>query len=231
MTSIYGIDPGFTGAAARIAPDSALSYDPLPVKKFTTKIGRKTKTESQMDMQKFVSWASYMDPTKSFVFLELPDSAGGQNKSSGIKLLKGLGQMEGILTAFGVPWAWIKPKDWQQLIWGLDDYVKVPQESTRKGKVITKLVTDTKATSVACARRLWSDHDFLYGVTEKRSGPARTKPGRWGFMDAALIAAAGKKIARHSGALEYWQEFAGPNATRPYPGRSKSHIEFLNTIR
>lgn len=71
-----------------------------------------------------------------------------------------LGYLHGILAANKIPFVEVQPKIWQKCVWSNKDLVITYKKSVIKGKEVTRKVTDTKQTSINCAKRLFPNIDF-----------------------------------------------------------------------
>lgn len=71
------------------------------------------------------------------------------------------GFLVGMLVAHKIPYTLVQPKEWQGEIWINADMVVNYKKITQKnGKVINRKETDTKATSINAAQRLFPSVDF-----------------------------------------------------------------------
>lgn len=71
------------------------------------------------------------------------------------------GFLTGLLVAHKIPYTLVQPKEWQGTIWTSADMVVNHKKVTQKnGKVINRKETDTKATSINAAQRLFPSVDF-----------------------------------------------------------------------
>lgn len=71
------------------------------------------------------------------------------------------GFLIGLLVAHKIPYTLVQPKEWQGEIWTNADMVVNTKKITRKdGKEINRKETDTKATSINAAQRLFPSIDF-----------------------------------------------------------------------
>lgn len=71
------------------------------------------------------------------------------------------GFLIGLLVAHKIPYTLVQPKEWQGYIWTNADMVVSNNKITQKnGKVVNRRETDTKATSINAAQRLFPSVDF-----------------------------------------------------------------------
>lgn len=71
------------------------------------------------------------------------------------------GFLLGLLVAHKIPYTLVQPKEWQGGIWTNADMVVTHKKVTRKdGKEIYRKETDTKATSINAAQRIFPTVDF-----------------------------------------------------------------------
>jgi len=83
-----------------------------------------------------------------------------------------LGLLEGMTIAYSLPFIKVKPKDWQKEMWEGVTPIKTIVKGKKK--------TDTKATSLVAAQRLFPGDKFL--------GSERSKVPHDGIVDGLLIA-------------------------------------------
>ena len=76
------------------------------------------------------------------------------------------GELLGLLCANKIPYVLVAPKEWQSEMWSCKDvvvkYKKCQRKNKKTGEVTeyTKKETDTKATSIKAAQRLFPNMDF-----------------------------------------------------------------------
>lgn len=93
------------------------------------------------------------------------------------------GVLEMAIAANNIPYTKVNPKEWQKVAWQGVEPVKISTgKKTKDGNL--KYKTDTKATSLVAANRLFPNESFL--PTE------RSKKPHDGLIDAALMAWYGK---------------------------------------
>lgn len=96
------------------------------------------------------------------------------------------GFLTGLLVAHKIPYTLVQPKEWQKEIWTNADMVVSHKRVTRKdGKEINRKETDTKATSINAALRLFPSVDF------RKSGRCRKIDDN--KVDALLMAEYGRR--------------------------------------
>lgn len=158
MTKIYGAcDPGINGGIAFILADGSLELYTIP------KVGNK------VDYRELASLLSKYRGGDVYFCIEDVHSIFGSSAKSNFSfgLIKGFKM--GVCFESGYSVDLVPPKKWQKEIWNTTDIVK-------KGNGRT----DTKATSLLAAKRLFPNESFLKG--------SRSKKPFDGLYDAALIA-------------------------------------------
>ncbi len=78
------------------------------------------------------------------------------------------GFLVGLLCANNIPYNLISPSVWQKEMWGNSDIVATYKEVVVKGKKISKKETNTKQTSLNCAKRLFPTMDFRKSERAKK---------------------------------------------------------------
>lgn len=103
----------------------------------------------------------------------------GVGASANFQFGRSLGILEGVISALHIPFTKVSPKIWQKEMWlGISPVQTNTGKKTKEGNI--KFKTDTKATSLLAAKRLYPDLDFR--ATE------RSKKAHDGIVDALLIA-------------------------------------------
>ena len=150
-----GIDVGKNGGIAIIS-DQGVQLHTIP------KIGTKV---DYIELNKI-----FTDLPKDCVFcIEDVHSIYGSSAKSNFSFGEIKGILTGMVVSNGFRWELVQPKKWQKEVWTNGDMVKK-----------TNNRTDTKATSLLAAKRLFPDQTFL--ATKRSSKPHD------GLFDAALIA-------------------------------------------
>lgn len=171
---IIGVDPGMNGAWVAIdGSSSPISRMVLP------RIGK----TGPVDIPAVIEWVQNLhleDYEKVVLSYEDVHPLYGVSVSSTGSLMEGKGIIEGVLysAAYGLKNASViplAPKRWQKEIWLTHD------------KVFKASKVDTKATSLAAAKRIWPSDKFL--------ASERSKTPHDGIVDAMLIAEAARRIS------------------------------------
>lgn len=163
-----GIDPGKTGALAYIDTDSGKHGSIV-----MPQIG------NEIDINKFCDFMRQLTLGDHHVITEDVHSIFGASAKSNFTFGRVVGGIEWALVALGCKYTKVAPKMWQKEMWeGVKPVQINTGKKTSKGNV--KYKTDTKATSLLAAKRLFPKDDFL---KSKRS----TVPHD-GIVDALLIA-------------------------------------------
>ena len=171
-TIIIGIDPGKDGAIAVYFDDGKITYDKSPV------IGKEIDIHEYVEILKtVVEWCNKYD-RKIMAFVEDVHALYGSSASSTFNFGGSVYMARTALIALGIPFVLIKPKQWQAKCW---QGVKL-QKKVEKGKA----KTDTKATSLLAAKRLFPEEGFL--ATERSRVPHD------GIVDACLLAYYGRNF-------------------------------------
>ena len=90
------------------------------------------------------------------------------------------GLLKGIIIASELPYNLVQPKTWQKDIWSNADVVHEYKKVAKNGEVVTRIVINTKATSIIAARRIFPNTDL-------RKTP-RSKNADDNKVDSLLIA-------------------------------------------
>lgn len=116
------------------------------------------------------------------VYLELIRGFAGTSKLSMTKMMEHYGVLQASLVCAGIQYTCVPPQTWQKEIWISADMVY--EGFTKSGKP----KTDTKATSLNSAERLFPNEDLRYGDNEKKGKGKERGLMHQGLMDAVLIA-------------------------------------------
>jgi len=163
MVSI-GIDVGKKGAIAVIGHDKKIvDYCKIPLIK-----------EKEIDITALAEIFKQYNTTYeiSVVGIEDVHSIFGAGAKANFQFGRCLGLLEGMTIANGLRWIKVAPKAWQKEMWEGVSVIK------KKSK--GKMKTDTKATSLVAAQRLFPGEKFL--------GSERSRVAHDGIVDALLIA-------------------------------------------
>jgi len=162
-----GIDPGYNGFITVINENrEILDKYPMPVKKKLREVDGET-------LANFL--AKWCAGDKQYcLYVEDVHAIFGSAAGSTFTFGKNVGMLLGALEAEAFSYKLVAPKLWQKHVWISKDIVRVPSSS---GKT---MVTDTKATSLNAAKRLFPGGDF-------RKSTRATQPHD-GMVDSLLIA-------------------------------------------
>ncbi len=157
-----GVDVGASGAIVGID-----EYSRIVLKERVPKIKNK-----KVDKRALGDIFKKLKGKDVFIMIEDVHSIHGASAKSnfsfgGIKWMK-----EAFCMAFDLPYSLVAPKKWQKAIWTSSDMVYK--------KITPRKVTDTKATSLIAAKRLFPGEDFL--------ATKISKVPHDGIVDAVLIA-------------------------------------------
>ncbi len=169
MVSI-GIDVGKKGALALLSHDKKLRlYEAIPLINKEIDVTELSKI--------FKLWNSTYDI--GIVGIEDVHSIFGAGAKANFQFGRCLGLLEGFTIANGIPFIKVAPKAWQKEMWeGVDIIKDNTGKKTKQGNI--KYKTNTKATSLIAAQRLFPGEEFL--ATERSYTPHD------GIVDALLIA-------------------------------------------
>jgi hypothetical protein len=154
-----GIDPGKDGGIAAIH-ENQLRLHTIP------KIGKLVDLHKLKEiLEAYTNYGKY----DHIILLENVHSLPGMSAKSNFAFGENKGQWQGLLVALGLKYQEVAPKAWQKVAW---EGIPMMKKSNKK--------TDTKAMSLAAAKRLFPDVDF-------RRSERATKPHD-GLVDATLMA-------------------------------------------
>lgn len=165
---VMGVDPGKNGGFVMVPLDPAGKqiFIPVPMK------------ELEVQTDKLISSLKEHAPNVVACVMEDVHSIFGASAKSNFQFGWINGLMETCLTAAGIKFTKMQPKAWQKLAWKCVEVVKVPSvKSSTPGEGRVK--TDTKATSLTAARKLFPGETFL--------ATSRSKVPHDGWVDGALI--------------------------------------------
>jgi crossover junction endodeoxyribonuclease RuvC len=108
---ILAIDPGAKGALAFFRPDQG-TLELIDTPTVEVKRGQKLKTEISPQMLAAIIRAR----NPSIAIIELTSARPGQGVSSMYQFGRGVGMLEGILSALDVPITYITPLGWQKAV-------------------------------------------------------------------------------------------------------------------
>jgi hypothetical protein len=139
-----GIDPGKQGYITTCFNDE-LTFYAIPM------IGKKVYDVKELaNIFAFINKAD----TKIYCVLEDVHAKYGSSAGSTFEFGFGLGLIEGLLAANGIPYSKIQPKKWQKQMF---EGVKELSKPSSTGKT---MVTDTKAMALIAAKRMFPDVDL-----------------------------------------------------------------------
>lgn len=174
---VLGVDPGKTGA---------LCFLPLAGGPLVYLVVPEISGTKEIDLSSIYRFAHPYITRTAVCAIEDVHSVFGSSAKSNFQFGRALGNVEMLPVVFGVPCVKVQPKKWQATAWEGITPVKKPKKTMRKNKKTGKYEehivnkTDTKATSLLAARRLFPNETFL--ATKRSSVPHD------GAIDAALIA-------------------------------------------
>lgn len=155
MTTRTGIDPGKDSFICAIT-DDLVSFYRIPM------IGDEIDLRALNDVFRGLSQPNY-------AVIEDVHSVFGSSAKSNFEFGRCVGMLEAFLVSSNIPYTKIQPKKWQKQMWE-----GIPIQVTSEGK------TDTKATSLLAAQRLYPNVDMR--KSERAKKPDHNK------VDALLIA-------------------------------------------
>ena len=173
-TKILSADPGKSGYFCKLDPATMkLEFYPYPM----LTVGKNKKDYDPDAMYQLVM--DLVQDVRLIVIENVHAMQGGTGGSSNFSFGFGKGLLVMAAVASQTPRMYVSPQAWQKLAWlGV---TKVQKPSGTHGK----MVTDTKATSLIAAKRLFPGETFL--------ASERSKKPHDGMVDAALIAYYGSK--------------------------------------
>jgi len=184
VSTIIGIDPGLKGGIAIFENDKLLKVYKMPTLTKTTAFKHtKGKSKGQYRDQESIDTLALVNILSAYddphVWLEKSIPLYGISLQNNLKIAYGAGQLHGVITALGVPFREIMPKAWQEITWINEDIVVRENPNKR----IKQSDTDTKATSLNSAERIFPGFNFIL---------KGCKVPHDGCIDAALIANYGR---------------------------------------
>lgn len=180
---VIGIDPGVDGGIAFFDGESLQLFE-MPSFEIQTKLSKPKKLKSGLKTHKkerYISTRGLLDLlvyqlgiSDCTVIIEDIASFYGISASVNFKMGYNLGMIHALLDIHATEYHLVKPSIWQKKIWTDDDKVirHNPSAKVRQSK------TDTKATSLNAAKRLFPETDFI---------PSGKRKPHDGLIDAALI--------------------------------------------
>jgi len=145
-----GIDPGITGAAALVGQDGRKLVDVWDWSSLSSA------------KRRLLTWqGAYLVEAAGIESVWIyPRSGGGKrNIASANKLMRNLGQWEGLLHALSIPFLLVKPKSWQAVM------LNMAGVAAARGR-------GTKKRSLAAARAKWGGNSFRLEKHHNRADAA-----------------------------------------------------------
>lgn len=161
-TRFIGIDPGKSGAI--------VSIDDLGIEANATPMLNK----EEYDLGGFFKLLQRLNNREAIVLIEDVHSIFGVSAKSNFQFGRGLGIIEALTVAAGLPYVKVGPKTWQKLCFQGVAEVTKGVTKTGRGK------TDTKAMAAVAAARLYPGEALNFG--------GRAKKPHDGLVDALLMA-------------------------------------------
>lgn len=147
-----GVDPGKNGSIVIIDAHGMVLLKPTP------KVG------TEIDTHKLSTFFEGFDKTNCHGVIEDVHSIFGVGAKANFQFGRALGLVEGIIAALGIPFTKVAPKKWQEEMWqGIKPIQINTGKKTKEGNI--KYKTDTKATSLIAAKRLFPNLDLRGDVT------------------------------------------------------------------
>lgn len=165
MQYFVGIDIGKNGGIAIIDEKGNLATMATP------KVG------NQIDVGRIKQFLlSYENPT---CVIEDVHSIFGTSAKSNFQFGRSAGIIEGLVVGLGFRFVLVSPKEWQKEMWqGVNAVLINTGKTNKKGEI--KYKTDTKATSLIAAKRLFPNFDFR--------ATGRSTKDHDGIVDSVLMA-------------------------------------------
>lgn len=161
MNRIVSIDPGANGGIAVFDEEGLDLIDLYTI----------PKVKDNIDYRELSNLLTGLIDSRTTVVLEEVHSIFGSSAKSNFSFGHINGVLLGIILTTKQPLVLVQPKEWQKVIWTNQDKVY------KAGKA--KQTTDTKATSLLAAKRLFPKTDFR--------ATSKSKVAHDGLIDAALI--------------------------------------------
>lgn len=168
-----GIDIGSEGAWA-VFVDDKLSYGKIPDSDGELNMHQLTEVLSSNIIYESI------DDCNFHVVIEYLHSVYGAGASSNFKFGVNNGLVIAMLQILQLPYTKVAPKKWQKIMWEGVMPVKKPDSKKKNKDGTQKFETDTKATSLLAAKRLFPNESFL--TTERSRVPDHN------IVDAVLMA-------------------------------------------
>jgi len=173
-----GMDVGKEGAIVELTKHGQIiTQHVIPLKEVKSKKRTKKTPDLIIDLDALCELLHTYRGSK--VIIEDVHSIFGSAAGSNFGLAESFMALKMGCTCAGLSWSLATPKAWQKAVWIPSDIVTTVNKSG-------KMVTDTKATRLKAAVRLFDDHDFRFSDDEEKT--RRKRVPNDGIVDAALIA-------------------------------------------
>lgn len=171
MVVYLAADPGKNGALVAINENSEI------IDRMATPRISKTGPVDLIAEYQFIE-KNIKDADRAVLIIEDVHALYGVSTIATSSLMENKGQLHGIMTGFTLRYPaaihFLAPKAWQKEVWSHVD------------KVFKSNKIDTKATSLACAKRLWAGYDFREN--------SKCRVAHDGIVDALLMAEAARRL-------------------------------------
>jgi crossover junction endodeoxyribonuclease RuvC len=107
---ILGIDPGLTGALALLTGEGRLQVEDIPI----VEVARNGKAKRQIDVAALTSYVRDLNPRHAII--ERVAARPGQGVTSMFAFGRSVGQIEGIISALGIPISYVTPQIWRRAL-------------------------------------------------------------------------------------------------------------------
>jgi hypothetical protein len=181
---VIAIDPGVDGGLALYDGFNLWTYE-MPTFEISTPLAKPKKLKSGLKTHKTERYIStkavlellvyQLEISTCDVFIEDIASFYGISASVNFKMGYNLGMLHSVLDTHTDQFRLVKPSVWQKKVWIDEDKVIRSNPSAK----VKQSRTDTKATSLNAAKRIFPDHDLTTKGKRKEHD---------GLIDAALIA-------------------------------------------
>ena len=178
---IIGIDPGLDGGISIMIDGTLVNLIQMPV---TIEITKKKTKKGEFKQMRHIDAYKLADILFSHkdakIYMEKVNPFAGMGSFQSTRMATSIGRIEGIMIGMGLKFIYVTPGQWQKDVWHEKDRVmrKTPDKKTKQGN------TDTKATSLNAALRLFPNVNFI---------PKGDRTPHDGLFDSALIAEHGRR--------------------------------------
>ena len=164
-----GVDPGKAGA---------ITFLDLKTRELEMHLFPRTGVE--LDIQGIYKILKDKADEVAFGFLEDVHAIFNSSAKATFGFGRAVGHIQAALDISGVPYELIQPKSWQKIAWTDADLVQHPTKRKYKRTGLPIMKTDSKATSLNAAKRIFPNESFLPSP--------RHRTHHDGLYDSALIA-------------------------------------------